>query len=368
MALAVQVYALCMILSGSRKLRGAVLFVLLVLAGFELYDKLAEFFDFFASEAYEKSGWIWLITGPFVFFAFTAIGCLFAVVGPRRKPGPLWHLSRAAVSVSAALLAFGALVTIYHEWLTSAFGLTLRERAEDSLMIVSPMLIAAWLLFCAVLDMCRGREQAAETSAELDSIDSGRKMRRVIRAILGWIGALTAAGGAVAAVLASSIFLLLSGCQPPSVQSLARQFPARQKVLEQIVSMSDQDSQMEVVDPAWLEVTGKAPSTSATAVGISQSRWEEYRHLFRSAGITQGIRRYGGPKKDAFIIVKSFGILDNGYSTGYLFCAPGIEHQRQFVCNSTETHEVHQSSGGADEGYEFIKLTDRWYAYKEGPG
>lgn len=355
-----------MISPSGPQLRRAALLALLVLAGLLFYCKLAEFFDLCASEVYGRSGWVWLVAGPFAFFAFVAIGSVFAWIGAGRRAGPLKHVSKIAVSISAASLAIGVLVTAYLEWVTNALRLTPRERAEDLLTIIAPMVIGAWLLFCALRDMRGDRAQASGDDGH--SLDSRPGLRRPIRTFLGWVGALTTAGGIVLAVLASSILLLLSGCEPPSVQSLARQFPLRQKTLEQIVSMSDQDSQLAVIDPTWLELPNGAPTYSAATAGISQSRWEEYRRIFRSAGIDQGIRRYGGPKGDAFIIVRSIGILDNGYSTGYLLCAPGTEHNWAQVCNSSETHGVYPYSRGADEGYEFIKLTDRWYAYKEGPG
>jgi hypothetical protein len=122
---------------------------------------------------------------------------------------------------------------------------------------------------------------------------------------------------------------------------------------------------MAVIDPGWLELQGQSFPASYTAVGISAARWEEYRSIFRRNGITQGIRRYA-PKGDAFIIVKSIGLLDNGHSNGYLYCVPGAKHIYA-PCSSTEKYGEHSYSSG-DEAYEFIKLTDRWYAFRQGPG
>jgi hypothetical protein len=129
--------------------------------------------------------------------------------------------------------------------------------------------------------------------------------------------------------------------------------------------MSDQDSEMAVIDPTWLEFQGRSNSSQNVAIGISPARWEEYRRIFRRNKITQGIRRYqaGG---DAFIIVRSIGILDNGSSNGYLYCAPGAEHWYA-PCTSREEHEKLDWDGG-NEPYEFIKLADHWYAYRDGPG
>jgi hypothetical protein len=98
---------------------------------------------------------------------------------------------------------------------------------------------------------------------------------------------------------------------------------------------------------------------------MTAERWNEYRRIFKRNRITQGIRR-SQPNGDAFIIVKSVGLLDNGYSNGYLYCVPGPKHPYK-PCSSKETNGS-QPSTGNDEAYSFIKLTDRWYAYSEGPG
>jgi hypothetical protein len=138
-------------------------------------------------------------------------------------------------------------------------------------------------------------------------------------------------------------------------------FPGERKELEAIIAMLDQDAQMAVIDPTWLELQGQNFPSSDKAVGISEARWNEYRRIFRRNGITQGIRRYasGG---DAFIIVKSFGMLNRGYSNGYLYCVPGADHNAYLPCSSKEQ----RGKQSGTDGYEFIKLTDRWYAYREG--
>ncbi len=179
-------------------------------------------------------------------------------------------------------------------------------------------------------------------------------------------GILVAAGGAVVAMLATALLFLMWSCQPPTVGSLASRFAGKRPDLEKILAMSDQDAQLAVIDPSWLmkfdgpELLGYSPES-----GISAERWDEYRRVFRRIGATQGIRR-SAPKGDAFIIIKSFGILANGISSGYLYCAPRAQHQYA-PCSSAEQQGKHPYSPG-DEAYEFIKVTDRWFAYSQGPG
>ena len=180
------------------------------------------------------------------------------------------------------------------------------------------------------------------------------------------IAVLIAAGTAIVIVLVSGLMLLLWGCQPPSVDSLAARFPRRQADLQLIIAMSDQDPQISVIDPNWLMTVGGPEFVNGELPpGFSAKRWDEYRRAFRRVGATQGIRRFA-PKGDAFIIIKSFGILDDGVSTGYLYCASSGKNQYN-PCASIEKSGKHPYSPNA-EAYQFIRLTDHWLAYSEGPG
>jgi hypothetical protein len=130
--------------------------------------------------------------------------------------------------------------------------------------------------------------------------------------------------------------------------------------------MSDQDAQLAVIDPTWLmKFNGPEFVGYSAESGISEQRWEEYKRIFGRIGATQGIRR-STPKGDAFIIIRSFGILENGLSTGYLYCASDAPH-RYGPCLSTERSGEHPYST-EDEAYKFVKVADHWYAYSQGPG
>jgi hypothetical protein len=57
---------------------------------------------------------------------------------------------------------------------------------------------------------------------------------------------------------------------------------------------------------------------------------------------------------------------DGGYSNGFLYCGSGPEPSLP-PCSSKQERGNHPSSEG-DEAYSFIKLSDRWYAFSQGPG
>lgn len=171
--------------------------------------------------------------------------------------------------------------------------------------------------------------------------------------------------GSIVAVFATALLLLLWSCTPPSLNTLAKRFPSQQHDLESLIEMSNQDSQLSVIDPSWLMTQdGHQYLSYDPATGITRERWDAYRNMYAKDDITQGIRRYKGG--DAFIIVKSEGILDNGYSNGYLYCSPGPVHTYA-PCSSNQSHGEYPYSPGNEE-YSFIKVADHWYVYSQGPG
>lgn len=190
-----------------------------------------------------------------------------------------------------------------------------------------------------------------------------KDLRDTVVAVLKVVGIVA---GSIVAVLATGLLLLLWSCTPPSLNTLAKRFPSQQHDLKTLITMSNQDSDLLVIDPGWLETSDYHQYLSYDpASGITAERWEAYRRIFRRNGFTQGIRR-NAKNGDAFIIVKSIGILDNGYSNGYLYCGPGPVHSYP-PCSSNQSKDEHPYSPES-EAYSFIKVADHWYVYSQGPG
>jgi hypothetical protein len=164
--------------------------------------------------------------------------------------------------------------------------------------------------------------------------------------------------------LVGGILLLMWSCEPPSLATLESRFPGQRRDLETIISMSDHDAQFVRIDPDWLSTPEHQYQKYSPETGMTQERWDEYRRLFARNGITQGIQR-DPESRDAFILVKSVGLLNRGHSNGYLYCGPGPKH-RYPPCSSSEPYGEHPYSPG-DEAYSYRKLADRWFAYSEGP-
>lgn len=346
--------------------RAAILLGLVTLSAWQVYVGFDSILDLVISGVGGKFGWIWMVSGPITFFFAASLGAIFAYIGLKVKAGlvkKFWGLLLLTIIVG---LSVGCLIFAWADWFGTHFGFTLGEYLRHFLFIILPAVACTALFWTIQQDIWKAATEAIITTKSCINDPQQFPYRRAASTLGRWLGVLVAAGGSIAVVTASGLLLLLWGCEPPSVAKLTRRFPSERKDLETIIAMSDQDSQMAVIDPTWLQLQGQGFSSTDKAIGISTERWDEYRKVFRRNGIMQGIRRdsAGG---DTFIIVQSIGLLDNGYSNGYLYCVPGSAHRYE-PCSSTEQRGEHPYSGGGDAGYEFIKLTDRWYAYREGPG
>lgn len=172
-------------------------------------------------------------------------------------------------------------------------------------------------------------------------------------------------------ILLVSMYLVLEwSCTPPSLSALESRFQYQRKDLETIVSMSEKDADFTVIDPDWLAKRGSSQVYyfATPGIGMTRARWREYRRLFERDSITQGIRRE--PESgDAFVIVKSIGLLNRGYSNGYLHCGPGPKHYYPPCSSPAPTGEHPFDPEARDDwgAYSYKRLTDRWYVFSQGP-
>jgi hypothetical protein len=161
------------------------------------------------------------------------------------------------------------------------------------------------------------------------------------------------------------MMLLMWSCSPPTLTTLESRFSRQRRDLETVVSMSDHDVQLLRIDPDWLLTAQRQCLDYCPEAGITRERWDEYRRLFARNSITQGIER-DPESKDAFILVKSLGLLESGSTSGYVYCGPGPKHAYP-PCSSSQPYGEHPYSPG-DEAYSYRKLSELWYAYSRGPG
>jgi hypothetical protein len=193
--------------------------------------------------------------------------------------------------------------------------------------------------------------------------------RLVIRLLAGAAGAFV-----ILLLLAGGFLILLWEPEPPTLSELQHKFPSRQSDLETILRMSDEDAPFWRIAPdfLWREAKGSMVAGEFMAgdpnSGLTKSRWDQYRNIYRRNGIKLGILR--NKQHDAFIMLDSIGLLNRGHMTGYLYCSadPSKDADRFEPCT------LHQDNGERifnpdkhEEAYSFQRLNARWFAFDQGP-
>jgi hypothetical protein len=143
---------------------------------------------------------------------------------------------------------------------------------------------------------------------------------------------------------------------PPSDTSLKRQFSEHRHELERLVQMADEDVQLIRISPSLVEtVDGKQFTSSESDNGLSERRWVEYRGLFKSANLRDGLYKNDG---DIFLSFRRVERIDPvGSSFGYLYC-PALKQQYGFVpC-------IEDGESGEGRGHRWKKLDSGWYIYE----
>lgn len=336
--------------------------------------------------ASDKAVRYWFCFGPLLFFPTGFLGLIFALlVASHRLRQRLGRFQIGLVWIPASLLFAGAFVFEGADLFTSGHSISPHGFVMNALLIPLPMLVSAGALNLTALKGAAALRSARAVQSVVLQDHKSNPWKRVAITTAKAIGAVAVPSLSVLAVLASCLLLFLASCTPPSLDELARRFPEQRRDLETVVRMSDQDRQLDVIDPTWMQtrtppVPPNGPDGTVTQVqvgkeymsynpdtGISRDRYDEYMKIFMRDAVTQGIRTYGDAG-DVFFIIKSEGLLDSGYSNGYVFCGSKEvkSDYRLPPCSSSLTEETHPITQGG-EAYSFRKVADHWYVFSEGP-
>ena len=194
------------------------------------------------------------------------------------------------------------------------------------------------------------------------------------KSLLRLVARLLAGALVIPLLLVGGLLILFWESEPPTLGELQHKFPSRQSDLETILRMSDEDAQFWRIAPdfLWREAKGSMDGGEFMGgdpnAGLSKSRWDQYRNIYRRNGIKLGIMR--NKEHDAFIMVDSIGLLNRGHITGYLFCSsdPSKDSDRFEPCQLHQDHgERRFNPDRREEAYSFQRLDARWFAFDQGP-
>ena len=175
--------------------------------------------------------------------------------------------------------------------------------------------------------------------------------------------------GLVVVSIVGTISLLAWGIAPgePSDRTLEKRFYRQRPDLERLTAMLAEDPQMTRIAPdfLWTQDSVAWPRPESQW-GISRARWDEYKSLFKRAGVDKGaVRRE--KSKEALLIVYTWGIVPGGVSVGYLHCGqPGYGYEpTEPACIERKDSGTGMYGHSTSYGYRYKKITDEWFILEQ---
>lgn len=177
------------------------------------------------------------------------------------------------------------------------------------------------------------------------------------------------ATGAAAKIDKDSLLALVQAFKPnPSdLQSLARpdlepNFTQHADEFEGLLKMAQQDRRMNRIAPdfTWLDSSSKWPRED---LGFSSARWDEYRSLFKSLSVTEGIVRTLDFPEAIFFLVRSNGLCTGGSGAGYVYSAAPLSPISTSPLEALDNEA--RKNPGRHYAYVFKPLKSNWYTFYE---
>jgi hypothetical protein len=153
----------------------------------------------------------------------------------------------------------------------------------------------------------------------------------------------------------------------PRDETLEKRFCKQRAILERLVAMMDEDSQITRIAPdfIWKRDSAAWPRPESEW-GISAQRWGDYRKIFDEADFKQGTSR-GADSDDLLILVYTEGLVTSGSAISFLHCGLRTSHQTSSEPTCTDKKESGSGMYGKSTsyGYRCKKITDNWYIYEQ---
>lgn len=154
---------------------------------------------------------------------------------------------------------------------------------------------------------------------------------------------------------------------PADIQSLVEpdlepNFKRNTYDFEKLLKMAEQDSRVNRIaqDFTWVDSNTKWPRDD---LGFSNARWDEYRSLFKSLTLTEGIVRTQDYPGSVFFLARSFGLCTGGSSAGYVYSATPLAPISNSPSEALD-EEAHKN-GSRHYAYVFKPLKTNWYTFYE---
>lgn len=158
--------------------------------------------------------------------------------------------------------------------------------------------------------------------------------------------------------LAVTYFVVCARSIPPSDDDLEQRFFMHRDDMNQLLLMAEHDAAMTRISPDF----NYTHTWSQSKPGISCQRWNEYRSLFRKAGIKHGFSQDRARSRDVRFFVWAHGLSISQISVEFVHCGPPKTHIQYREPPCLEQKDT--GSGRKDNWYyHYKKITDSWYIY-----
>lgn len=177
------------------------------------------------------------------------------------------------------------------------------------------------------------------------------------------------ATGTAAKIDKDSLLALVQAFKPnpTDLQSLVNpdlepNFKQHADKFEKLLSMAQQDSHVNRIasDFTWLDSSSKWPRED---VGFTNERWDEYRALFKTLSLPEGIVRTQDFPGAVFFIARSNGLCTGGSGSGYVYSIAPLSPNSASPLEALN-FEARQNPS-KHYAYVFEPLKPDWYTFYE---
>jgi|CZKH01.1.fsa_nt_gi hypothetical protein len=177
------------------------------------------------------------------------------------------------------------------------------------------------------------------------------------------------ATGAAAKISKESLLALVQAFKPnpDDLQSLVNpdlepNFNQHADDFENLLKMAQQDSRVNRIasDFTWIDSSSKWPRED---LGFSNARWDEYRSLFKSLSLAEGIVRTEDFPGAIFFVARSNGLCTGGSGSGYVYSTTQLSPNSASPLKSLDYEARNHAS--KHYAYVFKPLKEDWYTFYE---
>jgi hypothetical protein len=173
---------------------------------------------------------------------------------------------------------------------------------------------------------------------------------------ISWIAVVILGLTAVGAIAPSSTRRPL-----PSDEAVRARFFAHRSDFEALVTMAKEDSHLTRIarDFTWLDDDVAWPREN---VGITEQRWNDYRHLFQAVGAPVGIVKGTDPTR-IIIPIATFGLAPTGFEKGLVYSEAPLSP----VLNSLDKSPPNEYWDGKYRSHVRVykPIDNHWYIFYE---